>query len=94
MKTKLLRIAVLAVFSVALLIGIAVAAEKIKGVVKSVDTGSGSIVVTDSDGKDVTLTLEDKGKAGKYSAGDKVKAKYDKKDGKNVATDFRKAEGC
>lgn len=91
---RLIRILLGAILCVALLIGLAIAAEKIKGTIKNIDSGAGTVVVTDSDGKDITLTLEDKGKLSKYSVGDKVKGKYESKGGKNVATDFRKAEGC
>ena len=83
-----------AILCIAILMGLAIAAEKIKGKIKSIDAGAGTVVVTDSAGKDVSITLEDKGKLNRYSAGDKVKSKYESKGGKNVATDLRKAEGC
>lgn len=48
---------------------------------------------------DVTITVEDEGtlnkfKDGRISIDDDVKVKYIIKDGKNVATYFKKAAGC
>ncbi|MDA8339797.1 MAG: hypothetical protein M0Z70_10920 [Nitrospiraceae bacterium] len=94
MQTRFVTVLLVSIICVALLIGLAIAAEKVKGTIKSIDSGAGTVVVTDSAGKDVTLTLEDKGKLNKYSVGDRIKGKYESKGGKNVATDFRKAEGC
>ncbi len=94
MQTRFVTVLLVSIMCVALLIGLAIAAEKVKGTIKSIDSGAGTVVVTDSAGKDVTLTLEDKGKLNKYSVGDRIKGKYESKGGKNVATDFRKAEGC
>ena len=54
------------------------------------DSSSGQVVaVTVVD--QVTL---DKFKDRRISVGDEVKCKYEKKDGKNVATFFKKAGGC
>ncbi|MDI6728054.1 MAG: hypothetical protein QMD44_03890 [Thermodesulfovibrionales bacterium] len=94
MRSKTVTVLLGTILCIAMLIGLAIAAEKIKGTIKNIDSGAGTVVVTDSNGKDVTLILEDKGKLGKYSIGDKIKGKYESKSGKNVATDFRKAEGC
>ncbi|MDA8215602.1 MAG: hypothetical protein M0Z64_10065 [Nitrospiraceae bacterium] len=94
MQTRFVTVLLVSIMCVALVIGLAIAAEKVKGTIKSIDSGAGTVVVTDSAGKDVTLTLEDKGKLNKYSVGDRIKGKYESKGGKNVATDFRKAEGC
>src|SRR3989442_907570 len=47
-----------AVLSLVLVVGVLVAAE-IKGKVKSVDAEKNTIVVTDQDGKDVTVTYND-----------------------------------
>lgn len=94
MQTRFVTVLLVSIMCVALLIGLAIAAEKVKGTIKSIDSGAGTVVVTDSAGKDVTLTLEDKGKLNKYSVGDRIKGKYESKGGKNVATDLRKAEGC
>jgi hypothetical protein len=51
------------------------------------------------DGKNITIAVEDeetlnKLKDGRISTDDDVKVKYVVKDGKNVATYFKKAAGC
>lgn len=102
MKTsRAIIVAVLAIFCVAMLTGIAIAEEKvsIKGRVKSIDVNAKTSVVTTEDGKDVTITVEDeetlnKFKDGRINIDDDVKVKYVVKDSKNVATYFKKAAGC
>ncbi|MDI6727428.1 MAG: hypothetical protein QMD44_00710 [Thermodesulfovibrionales bacterium] len=102
MKTsRAIILTVLAIFCLALLTGIAMAEEKvsIKGKVKSINVDAKTAVVATEDGKDVTITVEDeetlnKFKDGRISTDDDVKVKYVIKDGKNVATYFKKAAGC
>lgn len=102
MKTsKTIILAVLAIFCMAMLTGFAVAEEKvsIKGKVKSIDVNTKTVVVDTEDGKAVTITVEDeetlkKLKDGRISTDDDVKVKYVIKDGKNVATYFKKVAGC
>lgn len=102
MKTsKTIILAVLAIFCMAMLTGVAVAEEKvsIKGKVKSIDVNTKTVVVDTEDGKAVTITVEDeetlnKLKDGRISTDDDVKVKYVIKDGKNVATYFKKVAGC
>ena len=53
----------------------------------------------DEGGKSVVLTVEDKVTLDKFadkriSVGDEIKAKYTVKDGKSVATYFKKPGGC
>lgn len=102
MKTsKAIIIAILAIFCIAMLTGVAIAEGKvsIKGKVKSINTDAKTVVVTTEDGKDITIAVEDeetlnKLKDGRISTDDDVKVKYVVKDGKNVATYFKKAAGC
>lgn len=102
MKTsKTIILAVLAIFCLAMLTGVALAEEKIsiKGKVKSINVDAKTAVVAAEDGKNVTIAVEDeetlnKLKDGRISTDDDVKVKYVVKDGKNVATYFKKASGC
>ncbi len=102
MKTpKAILVAVLAIFCMAMLTGVAMSEEKvsIKGKVKSINLDARIVVVTTDDGKDVTINVEDeetlnKFKDGRISIDDDVKVKYVVKDGKNVATYFKKIAGC
>lgn len=102
MKTsRAIILAVLAIFCLAMLTGVAMAEEKvsIKGKVKSINVDAKTAVVATEGGKDVTITVEDeetlnKFKDGRISTDDDVKVKYVIKDGKNVATYFKKAAGC
>ena len=92
---KRVTVIVLAVIFCLATIASAIAAEKIEGTIKRIDSGKGAIVVTDKkSGKDITITVEDKAKLKKYSTGDAIKIKYEVKDNKNVATDVRVIEGC
>ncbi|WP_333653849.1 hypothetical protein [Dissulfurispira sp.] len=102
MKTsKAIILAVLAIFCMAMLTGVAMAEEKvsIKGKVKSINADAKTAVVATEDGKNVIIVVEDeetlnKLKNGRISIDDDVKVKYVVKDGKNVATYFKKAAGC
>ena len=102
MKTsKAIILAVLAIFCMAMLTGVAMAEEKvsIKGKVKSINADAKTAVVATEDGKNVIIAVEDeetlnKLKNGRISIDDDVKVKYVVKDGKNVATYFKKATGC
>lgn len=102
MKTsKAIIVAVLTIFCIAMLADVVIAEEKvsIKGKVKSINVDAKTAVVTTEDGKDVNITVEDeetlnKFKDGRISIDDDVKVKYIIKDGKNVATYFKKAAGC
>jgi hypothetical protein len=71
--------------------------ESVKGKIKSVNTDQNQLVVTDSNGKDWTFSLEKEGKvlisdkAGKLAdlkADDMVTVKFEKKDGKLMATEI------
>ena len=71
----------------------------LNGRVKSFDLVANTVVVTDYDGKSVTLSIENetmlsKLKDGRIKVGDDVNAKYIIKDGKNLAVSFRKLAGC
>ncbi len=80
------------------------AEEKLLGVVAKIDvsTDGNSAVATLKDaksGQTVDLAVEDKVTLDKFkdhriSAGDEIKAKYEKQGAKNVATYFKKAAGC
>lgn len=94
MKKRVIALMVAVLFCALLIAGIAFA-ENVKGVIKSVDAEKGTVVVTDKkSGKDVAVIVEHKNKLDKFKAGDDVKVRYEIKDGKNVATDFRGVEGC
>ncbi|MDA8213659.1 MAG: hypothetical protein M0Z64_00095 [Nitrospiraceae bacterium] len=98
--SKVIMVSVLAIFCLAMLTGVALAEEKIsiKGKVTSIDLNTKTAVIN-ADSKDVTITVEDsetinKLTDGRISVDDDVKVKYIIKDGKNVATYFKKASGC
>ncbi len=96
---KTLSIAILVIFSIAIFAGNVMADEKIKGKVKSIDLKTNTVVITFDDDPDITITVEDdetlnKLKDGRIGVYDEVKVKYVVKDGKNVATYFRKTAGC
>jgi Cu/Ag efflux protein CusF len=102
MKTKRnLAAVILAALCLAVLAGVAVAEEKASGIVKSIDLATNTVVITTYERQDVTITIsaEDthtlkKLKENLIRVGDDVKAKYVKKDGKNVATFFRLRADC
>jgi hypothetical protein len=71
----------------------------LNGRVKSIDLPVNTVVVTDYDGKDVTLSIEDqeilvKFKNGLIKIGDDVNVKYRIKDDKKIPYSFRKTAGC
>lgn len=99
---KALRIAALSVLTVcctAMLAGIAFS-EEIKAKIKSIDTPKNTVVVSEATkGEDLTIIVEDKTavdqlQSGKIKVGNKAKIKYESKNGKNVATYFKKLPGC
>jgi Cu/Ag efflux protein CusF len=92
---------VLLVLAVVLMVwaGSAAAEERLNGTVKSIDLTTNTVVVTSYEGADVALTVEDeltlnKLKTGKIRVDDDVKVKYDKVNGRNIPTYFRKPAGC
>ena len=71
----------------------------LNGRVKSIDISANTVVVTDYEGKDFKLSIEDqetinKFKDGRIKVGDDVNVKYRIKDGKNIPFSFRKLAGC
>ena len=80
----------------------ALAAEgKVLGTVTKIDMAGKSAVATlqDESGKSVEIVVEDKVTLDKFAdkrikPGDEVKAKFEVKGGKNVATYFKKPGGC
>jgi len=91
----------LAVLCLTFLAGTAGAEEKINGRVKSIDLEMNSVVVSTYEGQEVTITISpedsstlNKLKEKRVRVDDDVKVRYVVKDGKNVATYFRKPAGC
>ena len=83
------------------LAGAAGAEERIRGTVKSIDLETNTVVVTTYEGQEVTITIsaEDASTLRKLKerlirVDDDVKVKYITKDGKNVATYFKKSVAC
>lgn len=71
----------------------------LNGRIKSIDLSANIVVVTDYEGKDFKLSIEDKETIGKFKdgrikVGDDVNVKYRIKDGKNIPFSFRKLAGC
>ncbi len=71
--------------------------DSVKGKIKSVNSDQNQLVVTDSNGKDWTFTLEKEGKVlisdkgaklADLKADDMVTVKFEKKDGKLMATEI------
>ncbi len=100
MMKKLVSLAILAVALVTATP--ARAEEKLLGTVTKIDVAGASAVATLKDSKsgslvdilvDDNLTL-DKFKDHRISTGDEIKCRYEKKDGKNHSTYFRRAAGC
>lgn len=92
---------VLAVLTVVLIAGIARADEKINGKVKSIDLATRTVVVTAYEGQEVPITISEddtvtlnKLKEKRIKVDDDIKVKYVVRDGKNVATFFKKPAGC
>jgi len=99
MKRKL--VFMLAALCLTFLAGTAGAEEKISGRVKSIDLETNAVVVTTYEGQEVTITISpedtstlNKLKEKRVREDDDVKVRYVVKDGKNVATYFRKPAGC
>jgi hypothetical protein len=101
------RIAVLTAFAALALLAApsdARAEEKFLGKVVTIEMAApGATVATvtlkDETGAVLVVTVEDKVTLDKFadkriSAGDEIKCKYQVKDGKNVATFFKKPGGC
>jgi hypothetical protein len=83
------------------LAGFAGAEETIKGKVKTIDLETNTVVVTTYERQDVTITISaddaqtlKRLKEKRIIVDDDVKVKYVNKDGKNVATFFRKLSEC
>jgi hypothetical protein len=100
MKT-VMRAAFLLAFCLAVLAGTASAEEKVNGRVQSIDLATNTEVVTSYEGQDITITISaddqvtlDKLRDKRIRVDDDIKVKYVEKDGKNVATYFRKPAGC
>jgi Cu/Ag efflux protein CusF len=99
MKRKL--VFMLVAVCLALLASAAGAEEKISGRVKSIDLEAKTVVVTTYEGQEVAITIStedastlNKLKEKRVREDDDVKVRYVVKDGKNVATYFRKPAGC
>jgi acetolactate synthase small subunit len=83
------------------LAGTAGAEERISGTVTSIDFETNTVVVSVFEGRKVTITVSaddtatlKKLKKGLIKVDDTVKVRYITKDGKNVATYFKKPAGC
>ncbi len=99
MKSKIAFI--LAALCLIFLAGASGAEEKISGRVKSIDLETKTVVVTTYEGQEVTITINpedtstlNKLKEKRVRVDDDVKVRYITRDGKNVATFFRKPAGC
>lgn len=71
----------------------------LNGRVKNIDLAAKEVVVTDYEGKDFKLYVDDesilnKFRDGRIKVGDDVNVKYNDKDGKKVPFSFRKLTGC
>jgi hypothetical protein len=92
---------VLAALFLLVLASAAGAEEKINGKVKSIDLETRTIVIAAHNGPEVAITVSDEDTAtlNKFrkkliKVDDAVRVKYVVKEGKNVATSFRKIVGC
>jgi hypothetical protein len=100
-KTLIAALGALALFAVP---AQARAEEKFLGKVTRIELASpdakvATATLQDEAGKAVVLTVQDKVTLDKFAdkrigVGDEIKAKYEVKDGKNVATFFKKPGGC
>jgi hypothetical protein len=95
------RLVLLIALCLVVFAGAASAEEKVNGRVKSIDLSTNTVVVTSYEGQEVPITISsedttalDKLKDGRIKVDDDIKVKYVVKDGKNVATYFRKPAGC
>jgi maltose-binding protein MalE len=100
MKRNLAAI-VVAALCLAILAGVAGAEETVKGRIKSIDLKTNTVVVTTYERQEVTITIsaDDIKTLNLLSeklikTDDDVKVKYVIKDGKNIATYFRKLADC
>jgi hypothetical protein len=91
----------LAALCLTFLANVSGAEEKISGRVKSIDLETKTVVVTTYEGQEVTITISpedtstlNKLKEKRVREDDDVKVRYVVKDGKNMATYFRKPAGC
>lgn len=99
---KLVRALALASAIALVMPNAALAEEKMLGTVTKLDMSGPTAVATLKDSRSgavVEITVVDdvtlaKLKDHRISVGDEIKCKYDQKDGKNVATYFKKAAGC
>ena len=71
----------------------------LNGRVKSIDLPVNTVVVTDYEGKDFKLNIEDqtiiaKFRDGRIKVGDDVNVKYRINEGKNIPFSLRKLAGC
>jgi maltose-binding protein MalE len=100
MKRNLV-VVILAALCLVVLAGVAGAEETIKGKVKTIDLETNTVVVTTYERQDVTIIINandtqtlKKLKEKRIKVDDDVKVKYVNKDGKNMATFFRKTSEC
>lgn len=99
---RLLAVPMLAAAFVLATAAPALAEEKMLGTVTKIEPNGQGAVATLKDSKsggavDVTVTDDvtlAKFKDKRISVGDEIKCKYETKDGKNLATYFKKAAGC
>ena len=77
--------------------------EKVLGTITKIKMATGdtalAVLQDGTSGKTVEITVTDKVTLDKFKdrrivEGDEIKAKYEKKDGKNLATFFKKPGGC
>jgi ABC-type glycerol-3-phosphate transport system substrate-binding protein len=102
MKTKRnLALVFLVALCLVVLAGVAGAEETIKGKIKTIDLETNTVVVTTYEKQDVTITISaddtqtlKRLKEKRIIVDDDVKVKYVNKDGKNMATFFRKLSEC
>ena len=103
MKSPKFAVLLIMLFFCSMLISDVFAAQAgqilLNGRVKSIDMASHTVVVTDYEGKDFKLILEDaeiitKFRDGRIKVGDDVNVKYLVKDGRNVPFSLRKIAGC
>ena len=93
----------LALLGALVIAGPARAEEKMLGTVTDIEMSNPKLAVATladrASGQPVQITVVDdltldKFKDKRITVGDEIKCKYEKKDGKNVATFFKKAGGC
>jgi type IV pilus biogenesis protein CpaD/CtpE len=101
MRTKRNRVFILAALLLLMSAGVAGAEEKISGNVKTIDLETNTVVVTTYEGQVVTITISaedsltlNKLKERRIKVDDDIKVRFINKDGKNVATYFKKTAGC